>query len=173
MIKEDQRHEAEGVSLVEDSASLRQALNRLERQETAGLWGFVSQDYVSCGGNVLRAVIMGRSVITYWKRPGREGDVITTVSKGGLIDHHWRLDLQRKAESQALALADKTRINLAAVDFLFSLAVEDPEPLFLEINYFFGRRGLGGTMDYYRLLHGAVLVWLSEAGFDSARVRLV
>jgi len=99
--------------------------------------------------------------------------VITTVRKGGLIDHHWRPDLQKKGELQALALADKTRINLAAVDFLFSLSAKDPEPLFLEINYYFGRRGLGGTLHYYRLLYEAVLDWLSGAGFDSERVRLV
>jgi len=43
----------------------------------------------------------------------------------------------------------------------------------LEINYYFGRRGLGGTINYYRLLYKAVQDWLEEAGFDPESASLV
>ena len=69
-------------------------------------------------------------------------------------------------------MSAKTGINLAAVDFIFSFSEKDPEPLFLEINYYFGRRGIGGSERYYQLLYEAVRGWLAEAGLDPDAVRL-
>jgi ribosomal protein S6--L-glutamate ligase len=149
------------------------AFDYLGRRERSGLPGFVSQEFIPSEGNVLRAVIIGKSVITYWKRPSRPGRVITTISRNAMIDHHWRPDLQEKGRKQALSLSEKTGINLAAIDFVFPVADDDPAPFFLEINYFFGRRGLGGSEDYYRLLYQAVRDWLAENGLDPEPVTLV
>jgi len=118
-------------------------------------------------------VIIGRQVITYWKRPNRPGQVITTISRDAMIDHHWRPDLQEKGRKQVLSLSGKTGINLAAIDFVFPMSKDDPAPFFLEINYFFGRRGLGGSQDYYGLLYQAVREWLGEIGLDPESVTLV
>jgi len=173
LIKENMSHEGEGVFLIENRPSLKEALDNLALRERSGLKGFVTQEYVPCGGNVLRAVIIGKRVITYWKRSSKPGQEITTISRGAIIDHGWQPDFQEKGKVYALLLSDKTGINLAAIDFVFPLAEKDPEPLFLEINYYFGRRGLGGSENYYSLLHDAVQDWLEEIGLDPESVKLI
>jgi ribosomal protein S6--L-glutamate ligase len=173
LIKDDRTHEAEGVYLVKDKHSLSEALLDLEVKKRSGSSGFITQDYVSSNGNILRAVIIGKKIMTYWKRPNRQGQVITTISRGAVIDHHWRPDLQAKAEGQARSLSKKTRINVAAIDFVFDLSEKKPEPLFLEINYYFGRKGLGGTEKYYLLFYQAVQDWLKKAGLNLKSVRIV
>jgi ribosomal protein S6--L-glutamate ligase len=172
-IKEDKSHEAEGVFLVKDMPSVSRAFDYLGRREKSGLSGFVTQEFIPSEGNVLRAVIIGKQVITYWKRPNRPEQVITTISRDAMIDHHWRPDLQEKGRKQSLSLSEKTGINLAAIDFVFSIGDKDPEPFFLEINYYFGRRGLGGTEKYYRLLYEAIQDWLEEVGLNPESVTLV
>lgn len=173
LLKANEIHEAEGIYLIEDKNSLSEACAKLARRQKTSPTGFVSQDLVSCGGNVLRAVIIGRRIITYWKRPCRKGArIITTVSRGALIDHHWRPELQQKALQKTADFRLKTGINLAALDFVFSLPDKDPDPLCLEINYYFGRRGLGGTLRYYRLLLHAIKDWLEEQGLESASIEL-
>lgn len=173
LVKDDQSHEAEGVFFVERREALSEALDYLERREKSGLSGFVTQAYIPSDGNVLRVVIIGKRIISYWKRPRESGQVITTISRGAVIDHQWKLDLQEKGGAKAHVLAEKTGINLAAVDFVFPLSEKDPEPFFLEINYYFGRRGLGGSKKYYKLLYQAVRDWLVEEDLDPEMVKLV
>jgi ribosomal protein S6--L-glutamate ligase len=172
-IKEDKSHEAEGVFLVKDADSLSKAFESLGLRESSGLSGFVTQEFIPSGGKVLRAVIIGNQVITYWKLPNRPGQVITTISRDAIIDPHWRPDLQEKVRNQSLSLSEKTGINLGAIDFVFPLSDDDPVPFFLEINYFFGRRGLGGSEKYYRLLYQAVQDWLGQNGLDQESVTLI
>jgi ribosomal protein S6--L-glutamate ligase len=118
-------------------------------------------------------VIIGKRIVTYWKRPGEPGQRITTIRHGAVIDHHWRQDLQEKGKAEARVLSDKTGINLAAVDFVFPLSERDPDPLFLEINYYFGRRGLGGSERYYALLYQAIQEWIVEAGLNPKSIVLL
>ena len=173
VVKDDESHEAEGVFVVNDSKSLEAALGFLNLKEGVKNNGFITQEFVPSEGNVLRSVIMGERVISYWKRPSKPGQVITTISKGARIDHDWKPALREKGRAQAQVLARRTGINLAAVDFVFPLLKEDPEPLFLEINYFFGRRGLGGMDAYYRLLFEAICHWLKGMGLNPKTVALV
>ncbi|MCP4681716.1 MAG: hypothetical protein GY864_05240 [Desulfobacterales bacterium] len=173
LIKDDKSHEAEGVFFVKNKVSLSEALDSMILREKSGLPGFVSQAYVPSDADVLRAVIIGHRTITYWKRPTKSGQVITTISRGARIDHHWRPDLREKGKARVHALTKKTGINLAAIDFLFPVSEKDPEPVFLEINYYFGRRGLGGSENYYKLLYQAVRDWLEERGMDPDAVKLV
>ena len=173
IIKEDSRHEAEGLFLIQNEKALKEALDELSRWERSGLKGFISQTYVPCGGDVLRAVVIGKRIITYWKRPGKPGQEITTISRGAIIDHDWQPDLQEKGRVQAGFLSDKTGINLAAIDFIFPLEEKDPEPFILEINYYFGRRGLGGTENYYHLLYEAIQDWIEEVGLDPESISLI
>jgi ribosomal protein S6--L-glutamate ligase len=172
LVKADRGHEAESVFLIESRRSLTEALERIRRREDSGQRGFVTQDYVHSEGNALRAVIIGDRIVTYWKRPSVPGALITTIGKGATIDRQWRQDLQQKGREAAKDLANKTGINLAAVDFVFSLKEEDPEPLFLEINYYFARRGLGGNEAYYTLVHGAIRQWLRANALNPDAVRL-
>lgn len=173
LIKEDQRHEAEGIFVVEDRKGLKEALDQLALRERSSIQGFVTQDYIPCEGNVLRAIIIGKRILTYWKRPDEPGQKITTISRGAIIDAEWQPDLQKKGRASARKLMEKTGVNLAAIDFVFPSADQDPGPLFLEINYYFGRRGLGGTENYYRLLYEAIQNWLAEIGIDPQTVKLM
>lgn len=173
VVKDDESHEAEGIFMATDSKSLKTALGFLALKEGRENNGFITQDFVPSDGNVLRAVIMGEQILTYWKRPVTPGQIITTISKGARIDHHWKPNFQEKGKVQARVLARCTGINLAAVDFVFDLSKMDPEPLFLEINYFFGRRGLGGMDAYYRMLFRAIKEWLKKMGLSPEIVELV
>jgi ribosomal protein S6--L-glutamate ligase len=166
LIKGNQAHEAEGIYTVTDRSVLERALGDLGRLEDLGRSGFISQEFIRAEGNVLRAVVVGTRTITYWKRAREVGQMITTISRGAEIDRAWRPDLQKEGEIEAKRLAAETGINLAAIDFIFDFRSADPQPLFLEINYIFGRRGLGGSMRFYRLLSEAVQEWLVERGFD-------
>jgi ribosomal protein S6--L-glutamate ligase len=65
------------------------------------------------------------------------------------------------------AFCDRTGINLAGFDLIFPSGSDRPKPLFLEINYFFGRRGLGGSERYYRLIDRAIRRWLSSLDLDA------
>jgi len=173
VIKADRGHEGEGVYIAEDRNSFLVAVEHLARKEGSGWKGFVTQEYVPSGGNVLRAVILGRRIVTYWKRPARPDAWVTTISRGAMIDYQWRPELQAKGARAARRLAAATGIDLAAIDFVCPEAAPDPEPLFLEINYYFGRRGLGGSERYYAMVHEAIREWLSRAGLDPDAVWLL
>lgn len=165
-LKTNRGHEAEGVFLIENQEMLEKALTHLQILEKSGTFGFVSQEYIQTQGNVLRTVILNKTLITYWKRPQTPEQKITTINRGAIIDKEWREDLQAKGKQAIERLIQKTGINLAAIDFVFDLNIDDPEPLFLEINYSFGRRGLGGSENFYGLLHAAIIEWMEEKGLD-------
>ena len=74
-------------------------------------------------------------------------------------------ELQKSAVESARKLCQKTGINLAGFDFLFSSESEERTPMFLEINYFFGRRGLGGSEKFYELLNHEIKKWLNSLGY--------
>lgn len=170
LLKSDRCHEGEGVYLVREPAELGPALAEIRRK---GDSGFISQELIPAGGNVLRVVMMGRRPYTYWKRPSTPGGLITTIRAGSLIEKAWRPELQERGAAHAGRIAQEAGIDLAAFDFVFPLSDPVPQPLILEINYYFGRRGLGGSIRYYRLLYEAAHEWLLENGMDPAPLSLV
>ena len=172
-IKDDKSHEAQGVHFIRDEKDLDEVIFRLLSMESSGASGFVTQDYIPCGGNVVRAVIIGKKTLAYWKRPARPGQIVTTLAGNAFIDHTWKPQLLKKAEQVLKDFSQKTGINLAAIDVVFPMHSKEPGPLFLEINYFFGRRGLGGSRRYYGMLYEAVRNWLMEQELDPEAVRLV
>jgi len=173
LLKANGSHEGEGIFVIRDAAALEAALTSLRLFERSGSYGFISQELIPSDGNVLRAVVMGKRVTTYWKRAKSPAEIITTISKGAWLDEEWKPDLQEKGESEARRFSEESGINLAAMDFAFPFADPDPKPLILEINYYFGRRGLGGSLRYYRLLYEAVREWLADRGFDPHCLDLV
>ena len=173
LLKGNETHEAEGIYTVKDTKALETSLANLERLEGWGSSGFISQQLIAAEGNVLRVVVIGSRTITYWKRAQETGQMITTISRGAKIDREWRADLQKKGEVEAERLVAATGIDLAAIDVIFQMKDPDPQPLLLEINYIFGRRGLGGSMRFYQLLSEALQEWLVEKGFDPNSVTLL
>ena len=169
-LKADKSHEGEGVLLVNDVQSLENALMRLEKICSHR---FISQELIPCQGNVLRVVVLHKRIITYWKRADPSRGVISSVSQGSRVDKKWEPDLQEKGKAQVRWICENTGINLAAFDFVFNMEHPGPQPFILEINHYFGRKGLGGSLKYYRLLLKAIREWLKEEGFDKRPVKLV
>ncbi len=173
LIKGNETHEAEGIYPITDRLTLESSLDDLQRMEGRGTQGFISQEMIPTKGNVLRVVIIGSKRITYWKRAEKPGQLITTISRGARIDRKWRGDLQEKGSIEAERLVTAAGIDLAAIDLIFDLTRTDPQPLFLEVNYVFGRRGLGGSMRFYELLSEALREWLVEKCSNPQAVTLL
>jgi len=173
LLKANESHEGEGVFLVTDPDSLESALEILRNWERTGQSGFVSQALIASEGNVLRAVLLESTIITYWKRPVLQGSLITTVNRNAVVDKDWKKDLQEKGRVQTKIFSQRTGVNVAAIDYVFPMKDPEPQPLILEVNYYFGRLGLGGSLNYYHLLFQALQEWLHNKGFDPALVRLL
>ncbi|MBW2023415.1 MAG: hypothetical protein JRI51_11280 [Deltaproteobacteria bacterium] len=141
--------------------------------ERSGNCGFITQDFVPCGARALRVVKIGGKVFSYWKISPDPKQVIATISHGARIDHNLSAPLQEKGKREAKDFCEKAQIDLAAIDLIFPEECSEPRPLFLEINYYFGRRGLGGSERYYEILFEEVGKWLEERGLDSSRIRLI
>lgn len=162
-IKEDMKHEGKGIYFINSMQDIEKVWNRIPKDEP-----ILVQQFIECGGDVLRIVVIGEYIISYWKRPKMPDQVITTLSENAEIDYKWKPHLQEKGKRLVKDLVSKTGINLSAIDMIF----EEERPLLLEINYYFGRRGLGGSDRYYKLLFSAVKKWLLKLGL-SASIRLV
>lgn len=172
VIKADRYHEAEGVFIIESEKDLKDTLSWLERLERSGSYGFVTQQFIPTKGNICRCIIIGKDIISFWKRPKNKDQLITSISKGAIIDREWRGDLQKNAIKMAERIAGLLNIQLAALDFAFDMEDGSPTPMLLEINYYFGRRGLGGSDNYYRLLYKAIVEWLKDNHIRCSGIKL-
>jgi ribosomal protein S6--L-glutamate ligase len=148
------------VFLVETGEALNDMLTDAARFEKSGQTGFLLQQYIESGNQTLRVVVIGQQVRSYW-RIQSSGGFYASVSKGAVIDSEAAPEQQHKAVARVRRLCRKTGINLAGFDVIFSSKHNDSDPLLLEINYFFGRRGLGGSEAYYRILLEEIRVWLA------------
>ena len=173
LIKKNTGHEGEGVYLIEDQQTLESTLEKLHHGAQTGSSEFISQELIPAGGNVLRVVIMGKRMFSYWKRPEKSGQIISSIGRDARVDKEWRKDLQEMGKEESEKIAAITGIDLAALDFVFPLSRPDPRPFILEINYYFGRRGLGGSERFYRLLYETVREWLASNGVDPHSLVLV
>ncbi len=165
VVKLDWGGEGDGVFPVMHDRDLAAVLRRLQAFETTGQRGFIIQQWVPARARSLRVVVTGPQIFSYWRVMPSNTTAVASLAKGGAIDLDSDQPLITAAESATTAFCHKTGINLAGFDFLFSSdpSVADPRtPLFLEINYFFGRRGLGGTKAYYRRLLQAINLWLQN-----------
>lgn len=155
--------EGEGVFFVDSDDTMQAALARVSAFENSGNSGFLIQKYIPCGSRSLRVVVIGERYLSYWRVQKQKKAFFTHISKGAIIDHAADPDLQTAGIAAAKALCRKSGINLAGFDFLFSedQEIHLPKPLFLEINYFFGRSGIGGSDAFYHLLTEEIETWLN------------
>jgi ribosomal protein S6--L-glutamate ligase len=70
--------------------------------------------------------------------------------------------LTKKGIGCVRRFCEKTGIDLAAFDVLFDRSRQDPGALLSEINFLFGRKGLGGSPSFHALLKQAVHAWLED-----------
>ncbi len=133
------------------------------RYERTGQAGFLLQKYIPAQSRVLRVTVIGHNIVSYWRTQPETGAFYANISKGAVIDADTDPNLQAAGVMTTRFFCQRNSINLAGFDFLFSSqALKDGivEPLFLEINYFFGRKGLGGSERYYALLEDAIQKWV-------------
>ncbi|OGP57094.1 MAG: hypothetical protein A2V65_00385 [Deltaproteobacteria bacterium RBG_13_49_15] len=161
VFKRDWGGEGEGVFLVDSQAKLKEVINEQTRFESGEKSPFILQEYVPSQNRSLRVVIVNKSVVSYWRVQNALNSFLTNLSAGADIDAASDPNIQQSGIRSVLNFCETTGINLAGFDVLFSNA--DPaKPLMLEINYFFGRKGLGGSEKYYDLLEKEIDRWLFD-----------
>ena len=109
-------------------------------------------------------VIIGQRLKAYWRIQKTNDLFLSNLSKGAVLDFESDQDLQAMALASMEKFCGMTGINLAGFDILFSTKNSEKIPYLLEINYFFGRQGLGGSEAYYRILHQEINAWLAHIG---------
>jgi ribosomal protein S6--L-glutamate ligase len=164
VFKLDWGGEGETVFLIESEDDLSRILHKTAEFEKSGQSGFLLQEYIATRSRSLRVVVIGQRIISYWRIQEDEGGFYTNLGKGAIIDADGEPALQQKAVALVKQICHKTNINLAGLDVIFSAEIDDPDPMLLEINYFFGRRGLGGSEAYYQILLGAIQSWIAGLG---------
>jgi ribosomal protein S6--L-glutamate ligase len=162
--------EGHGVHLVSSQDQLTELILKAELYEQSGQSGFLIQELVPANGYALRVVVIGEHLISYWRVQQDNTRFCVNAAAGADIDENAFPILQEKAKAATRQFCGKTGINLAGIDFLFPLEgamkSDSLEPLILEVNYFFGRRGIGDLDTYYGLLRTEAKKWLRARGFS-------
>ena len=162
VFKLDWGGEGDTVSLINSVDNLQRILKKTAEYEKSGQTGFILQEYIPSDNRTLRVVILGQRVISYWRIQENKDSFYSNLNKGAVIDTQLEPGLQHKAVAIIKDLCQKTKINLAGFDVIFSSEKDDPDPILLEINYYFGRKGLGGSENYYRILMEEIRNWLAR-----------
>lgn len=124
-------------------------LEKLSRKEPLLL-----QRWVEHGGKDLRVVIYGDHVVSYF-RVG-EGRFYNNVCRGGRLDHDGWPELQEKGALAVQTFCRTAKIDIAGFDLMFP---DGGDPVFVEINHHFGRKGLGGYKAHRRHILQAIEEW--------------
>ncbi|HDD45330.1 MAG TPA: ATP-grasp domain-containing protein [Candidatus Desulfofervidus auxilii] len=146
------------VHLVKNKKELFYILEQFRGYEKKGP-SFIIQPYIEHDHCDLRVVVIGNRFLTYWRCQQTPGEFRSNVSRGARIFYNLNPKLEQKAISLTKKLCQKTGINLAAMDIMFS---KDKKPFFLEINYGFGVHGLGGFQRYKEILNEEVKTWINS-----------
>lgn len=149
------------VFLVHSKEELMEKLDLLPKGKLAPE-GFVLQERIDHGGKDLRVVVLFDAFLAYWRVQPDPNVFLTNQSQGGLIDYGGDALLKERAVEAVRDFCERSGINLAGFDMIFDRKADPPLPLFLEINYYFGRKGLGGSMRFYEMLNQAADRWLAS-----------
>jgi len=172
VFKLDWGGEGDTVSLLQSQSDLARALSMAALYEQSGQRGFVLQAPVADSNRTLRVAVIGQTQMAYWRIQDDPGIFGTGLAKGARIDTESDPNLRHKALALTRSFCRQSRINLAGFDFIFDRsgpAKDDLQPLFLEINYFFGRSGLGGSARFYAMLQAEIDNWLVGLGMAVPR----
>jgi ribosomal protein S6--L-glutamate ligase len=168
VFKFDWGGEGDTVFLVHSQAELEELLQHAAACEATGQRGFLLQEYIVCGNRSLRVAVIGKRVISYWRISDGRAGFLANVSKGAAIDACSDPALKGQAERVVGAFCQRTGIDLAGLDVIFAVDGGPPNPLLLEINYYFGRVGIGGAEAYHRMLAEEIRAWLDRTGVKRA-----
>ncbi len=168
VLKLDWGGEGEGVFFIDSETTMPAVLEKVAAFEGSGQKGFLIQKYIPTNQRSLRVTVIGEKMMTYWRVQKEKDAFFTHVSKGAEIDYQSDRSLQNRGMEAVRKLCIKTGINLAGFDIIFDEENKKASPLFLEINYFFGRRGLGGSEKFYSILTEEINQWLNRLDIDKA-----
>jgi len=154
------------VYLLKSEEDLDKALKMAKNFEKTGHTGFLMQEYILSGNKVLRVVVVGQTFISYWRIQNNSNNYRSSLARGAVIDTKTDPDLQDAAVVCVKDFCGRVGINLAGFDVLFALESSNKAPLLLEINYYFGRRGLGGSERFYELLGAEIIKWIDSIGLS-------
>lgn len=160
VFKFDWGGEGDTVFLVQSLSEFEQIILHAARCEASGQSGFLLQQYIPADNRSLRVTVIGDSMLSYWRTREDQRGFYANLSKGAKIDQAADPQLREAAEKLVWQFCRSTGINLAGLDVIFDEGPDNPLPFLLEINYFFGRVGLGGSTEYYRILRKAIKRWL-------------
>ena len=169
VFKLDWGGEGETVMLLKSPSDLDQALCKAADYEKSGQRGFLLQSVIPHKNRTLRMVVVGQARKAYWRVQDNPDIFGTSLTGGARIDHAVSPDIEREALTLTKRFCHQTQINLAGLDFIFhqsDLIADNPQPLILEINYFFGRTGLGGSTPFYAMLQAEIDNWLANIGLN-------
>ena len=150
------------VFLIENEYDLITRLEVLADEYLHPTKRFIGQAYVPHGGRDLRVVVIGKTTRAYWRCQHKPGEFRNNVGRGAVIDYEIDPELRDEGVRCVEHFCSKSGINLAAFDVLFDRSQQIPRPLLSEINFLFGRKGLGGSLRFYDILNRAVKQWLEE-----------
>ncbi|MDJ0913726.1 MAG: hypothetical protein QNI95_09160 [Desulfobacterales bacterium] len=155
--------EGHNVFLIQTAKDLEKCLEQAAIFERSGQKGFLIQKYVDGLQRSLRVVIIGEAMYSYWRvQPGSAPLLDLSIASGAHIDYFSDEAIQAEAISLTRTFCDQACINLAGLDLVAASNPSDPKLSFLEINYYFGRRGLGGSSTYYKLLEKSIHCWIAQ-----------
>jgi ribosomal protein S6--L-glutamate ligase len=160
VFKFDWGGEGETVFWVRSRTQLTDLLNQAAAFEASGQSGFMLQEFIPAGRRSIRVVVIGGRVVSYGRIGDNEASLHSNLARGGKIEPRLDPRMQSAAEGVVRGFCHRTGINLAGLDVIFRHEEDPSQPLLLEINYFFGRKGLGGSEAYYRMLQQEVDCWL-------------
>ena len=164
VFKFDWGGEGDNVFLLKSPEDFQRIMQAAIKFEKSGQNGFILQEYVPSENRSLRVVVIGQTMVSYWRIQSEMESFASNVAKGALVDTDTDPELQKKAIKSVKNFCLRTGIDLAGFDILFSSKDPVKTPLFLEINYFFGRRGLGGSEKFYEILNREIEKWIDRMG---------
>lgn len=166
VFKFDWGGEGDHVFLIKSPEDFLTVMQTARKFEKSGQKGFIIQEYIPSKNRSLRVVIVGQTIISYWRIQRNRENFTSNIARGASIDFDTDPELQKEAVKSVKDFCLRTEIDLAGFDILFSSGTTINTPLFLEINYFFGRRGLGGSEKFYEILNREIVKWLDRIGFS-------
>ena len=156
--------EGETVYLVSSFDQFEKVIKFADEFEQTGQRGFIIQAFIPNGGRTLRVTVIGQTLLSYWRVQKDTNTFATSIAQGAQIDVESDPELQARAAAVVQRFCHQTGINLAGFDLLFSTASSAEDLYMLEINYYFGRRGIGGSERYYAILTREIDSWLALHG---------
>ena len=160
VVKANQGGEGNMVFLIPNETILIRTIEILKRTEEHVKYpGLVLQEFVDTKGKNLMVVVVNRRRFFFWRVQKDPDQWKTNVSRGAEISFDVSPETKRVVGSYLEPFLGKTGINLAAIDILIARG----KPLFLEINYYFGRRAFGNSDNFYGILREEIEHWLKDA----------